>query len=199
MATIDLDALELKTPDRTRTADVVRLKVGTKPTGRKTRSLGFTRGDPKNIPLTEADIIVDGGRGLGSHDGFRLVEELAQVLGASVGATRIAVEEGWAARDRQIGQTGKTVKPKLLIACGVSGATQHAMGMRQAKTVVAVNCDRAAPIFKSADVAVVGDVLQLLPVLIAQLREALTGNPGSGMNEVLDAFRDQESELGGLQ
>jgi len=197
MATISLDALELKSPDTTRTAEVVSLKVSTELEKQQTRTVGFIKGDPKIIDLREAEIIVDGGRGLGSREGFKLIEELAEVIGGSVAASRMAVDEGWATIDRQIGQTGKTVRPKLVIACGVSGAFQHTMGMKDSKTIVAINLDRKAPIFKVADVAVVGDVLKVLPPLTAQLRQVLAEHSKPSVDEVLNIFRDSGSGLGG--
>ena len=180
MATLSLDGLELKSPNTTRTAEVVNLKVDIEPEERQIRTVDFIKGDPRTIDLTEADIIVDGGKGLGSPQGFKLVEELSDVIGGSVGATRMAVDERWTTADRQIGQTGKTVKPNLLVACGVSGAIQHTMGTKGAKTIIAINLDRNAPIFKVADLSVVGDALEILPALTAQLREVLGENPKPG-------------------
>ena len=176
MATMSLDALELKSPDAKRTAEVVSLKADTKLEEEQVRAVDFIKGDPRTIDISEAEVIVDGGKGLGSPEGFKLVEELAEAIGGSVGATRMAVDERWTTLDRQIGQTGKTVKPRLLITCGVSGAIQHAMGTRDAKTIIAINLDRNAPIFKIADLSVVGNVLEVLPSLTAQLRRELAEN-----------------------
>ncbi len=120
----------------------------------------------KGVSLTEATIVVTGGRGLGSPEAFAKVEELASVLGAAVGATRAVVDAGWRPYSEQVGQTGKTVQPNAYIALAVSGAVQHQAGMNKSKYIVAVNKDAEAPIFKIADYGIVGDVHQVLPALI---------------------------------
>jgi electron transfer flavoprotein alpha subunit len=121
--------------------------------------------------LADADVIVAGGIGLGSAEGFALVEQLAEVLGGAVGATRAAVYKDWYPASAQIGQTGKTVSPKLYIALGISGAVQHKVGMQNSKTIVAINNDPHAPIFEFSDLAVVGDVHAVVPELVALLRK----------------------------
>lgn len=125
--------------------------------------------DGKN--LEDSEIIVAGGRGTGGEKGFLLLEELAETLGAGVGASRAAVEAGYYPRTRQIGQTGRTVAPKLYIACGISGAVQHIAGMSRAETVVAINSDPEAPIHKSADYSIVGDMFEVIPELIDLLKD----------------------------
>jgi electron transfer flavoprotein alpha subunit len=125
-------------------------------------------------PIEEAKIIVAGGRGIGGPDGFKLVEELAAVLGGAVGATRAAVDSGWINYSQQIGQTGKIVKPQLYFALGISGAIQHKVGMQTAETIVAVNRDPDAPIAEFADLVVVGDLFEVVPAVLAELR-ARTG------------------------
>jgi electron transfer flavoprotein alpha subunit len=122
------------------------------------------------VPIEEARVIVSGGRGIGGPDGFTLVGELADLLGGTVGATRAAVDAGWIPYARQIGQTGKTVKPALYLALGVSGALQHKVGMQTADTIVAVNRDPDAPLAEYADLYVVGDLLEIGPALAAELR-----------------------------
>jgi electron transfer flavoprotein alpha subunit len=120
--------------------------------------------------LEDAEIIVSGGRGLGAPENFKLVEDLAQALGAAVGASRAVVDAGWKPYAMQIGQTGITVKPSVYIACGISGAMQHTVGMKGAKTIIAINKDPEAPIFKLADLGVVGDVHKILPRLTEEIR-----------------------------
>ncbi len=188
MATINPDALELKTPDTNATAEVINLKVNLEPSEPKTQAVGFIKGDPRSVSLSEADIIVAGGMGLGSQQNFTLVHELANVIGGMAGATRRVVDEEWIPLERQIGLTGKTVRPKLFIACGISGAIQHTMGMKDSRIIVAINTDRSAPIFKIADVSVVGDVLEVMPMLIRQLREVLEQNLET--NEAVNAPSD---------
>jgi len=121
--------------------------------------------------LEEADVIVAGGRGLGGPENFTLVEELAKALGGAVGATRAVVDAGWYPYSTQIGQTGKTVGPKLYVACGISGAIQHKVGMQSSGTIVAINKDPNAPIFEFADFGVVGDIHQVVPKLTELVRE----------------------------
>ncbi len=121
-------------------------------------------------PIEEAKVIVAGGRGIGGPDGFKLVEQLAESLGGAVGATRAAVDSGWINYSQQIGQTGKIVKPQLYFALGISGAIQHKVGMQTAETIVAINRDPDAPIADFADLLVVGDLFEVVPAVLAELR-----------------------------
>jgi electron transfer flavoprotein alpha subunit len=127
------------------------------------------------VPIEEARIIVGGGRGLGNPAGFKLVEELAQALGGAVGATRAVVDAGWISYGQQIGQTGKIVKPALYVACGISGAIQHKVGVQTAGTIVAINKDAEAPIAEFADLMVVGDLFAILPPLIEAVKARKSG------------------------
>ncbi|MDQ1279581.1 MAG: hypothetical protein QG670_843 [Thermoproteota archaeon] len=121
--------------------------------------------------LTEANIIVSGGKGLGNPEGFKLVKELADVLGGAVGASRITVDEGWIPYPHQVGLSGRTVRPKLYIACGISGSVQHLAGMQTSDIVVAINKDPSAPIFRIADYGIVGDLYEVIPEIIKLVRE----------------------------
>jgi len=130
-----------------------------------------TQFESGKVDLTEADVIVAGGRGMGGSD-YSAVEALAGVLGAAVGASRSAVDEGWRPASDQVGQTGKTVSPNLYIACGVSGAIQHLAGMSSSKVIVAINKDPEAPIIAKADYAIVGDLFEVVPVLTEEIKKA---------------------------
>jgi electron transfer flavoprotein alpha subunit len=129
----------------------------------------------KGVNLEEADIIVAGGRGVGSPEKFEVIEELAKALGGEVGASRDVVDDGWISSTHQVGQTGKTVRPKLYIACGISGAVQHIAGMREAETIVAINSDPEAPVFQIADYGIVADLHQVLPLLTQAITESKEG------------------------
>jgi electron transfer flavoprotein alpha subunit len=138
---------------------------------RRVKVTGKTVEKSERISLADADIVVSGGRGVGSREGFaQLVEGLADQLGAAVGATRAIVDAGWRPYSEQVGQTGKTVQPKAYFAVGISGAVQHLSGMNKSKYIIAINKDGDAPIFKIADYGVVGDVKEIVPAILQELR-----------------------------
>ncbi|MBW2623716.1 MAG: electron transfer flavoprotein subunit alpha/FixB family protein [Deltaproteobacteria bacterium] len=143
-----------------------------KPDSRRVEITGFIKADPRTIDIMDAELIVSGGKGVKDKQSFQLIWDLADALGASVAGSRMAVDNEWIDRERQVGQSGKTVSPDLIISCGISGATAHTFSMRDTKTIIAINEDKAAPIMKMADLAVVGDLHEILPELIKQLKES---------------------------
>jgi len=137
----------------------------------------YVTGASGKLDLAEAPVIIAGGRGLKAKENFKLVEDLAEAFGnAAVGATRAVTDDGWRPHSDQIGQTGRLVSPQLYVAVGISGAVQHLAGMRTSKTIVAINKDKEAPIFKVADYGIVGDVFEIVPALTEAVREARKGH-----------------------
>jgi electron transfer flavoprotein alpha subunit len=166
MATIRPNIFPAPEPDASFQATVESIPADTGEIRAKVVEMIKEAGD--RIELTEADIVVSGGRGLKAPENFALIEQLAGVLGAAVGASRAAVDAGWKDHSYQVGQTGKVVTPTLYIACGISGAIQHLAGMKTSKYIVAVNKDPEAPIFKVADYGIVGDLFKVVPVLVEE-------------------------------
>jgi len=155
-------------PKSHRKVEIVRVKMDFEETQIPTKIVDFEWIERSSM-LQESDIVVSGGRGLGSEKNFQLVGDLAKVLGGAVGASRRAVESGWADKEIQVGQTGKTIRPKLYIAAGISGSIQHLVGIEGAETVIALNADPEAPIFNSCNYGVIGDAVKILPLLTEEL------------------------------
>jgi electron transfer flavoprotein alpha subunit len=174
MATVRPRVMQLPRRDESRTGDIVEMPLGMVETDVVTKLLEFIPDANRNtVNLAYADVIIAGGKGLKNADNFKLVWDLARVLGAEVGATRAVVQAGWAEAERQVGQTGKTVRPKLYIAAGISGAIQHRVGMEGSDVIVAINTDPNAPIFDVAHYGIVGSAMQVLPVLTQTFRAHL--------------------------
>jgi electron transfer flavoprotein alpha subunit len=172
MATVRPRVFKKGTPDRSRQGRIIRVDPDREPVTARTKLLSFVADITEKVKLEDADIIVSGGRGLGKAENFKLLEELASLLGAALGSSRPPVDEGWITYPHQVGQTGKTVSPKLYFACGISGAVQHLAGMQTADTVVAINDDPTAPIFEVATYGIVGDLFKVVPLIIQRLKSS---------------------------
>jgi electron transfer flavoprotein alpha subunit len=183
MSTVRSHVMALAKKDPSRTGTIVRESMDIKEEELATRVIEVIEdatGD--QLDLAGAEIIVSGGRGMCGSENFTLLQQLADELGGAVGCSRAAVEAGWMPPERQVGQTGKTVRPKIYIACGISGAIQHLVGMQSSDVIIAINQDKKAPIFEVATYGIVGDVFQVIPAMIDQIRELKSKKSGSSNN-----------------
>ncbi|MFH1864705.1 MAG: electron transfer flavoprotein subunit alpha [Candidatus Eisenbacteria bacterium] len=169
MATVRHKVMTALDPDPGRKGEIVLEDLPAELFRTGTEFVEFVKDLTSTVNIAEADIIVSGGRGLGGPENFEMLNDLARVLGGAVGASRAAIDAGWIPYSHQVGQTGKTVQPKLYFACGISGAVQHLAGMQSSKIIVAINKDANAPIFKVATFGIVGDVFEVVPALTKRL------------------------------
>jgi len=173
MATVRPKVMKVLPPDRSRTGAILEEQIQLREEDIRTKVLKIIRETRSKVRLDEADIIVAGGKGLGSKNGFQLIHQFAELIGATVGASRDAVEAGWIGHQHQVGQTGVTVTPKIYFAIGISGAIQHLVGMQNAGLIIAINKDPDAPIFQACHYGIVGDAFEVVPILMEEFQRVL--------------------------
>ena len=171
MATVRPGVMEMPEKDATRTGEIVMVDAGLSMDDMNVEILEVVKNEKKSVDITDAKILVSGGRGVGGPEGFDPLRELAAELGGEVSSSRIGVDNGWIERDRQVGQTGKTVHPELYIACGISGAIQHQAGMEGSEFVIAINVDAKCPMMQLADLGIVGDLKKIVPALTDAIKK----------------------------
>jgi len=171
MATVRPHVFSQREPESGRKGEIIKVDFNRERITSRTKLIDFIEEIAGTVKIEEADVIVGGGRGLEKAENFEMLRELASVMGAAVGATRAAVDEGWITYPHQIGQTGKTVCPRLYIAVGISGALQHLVGMQTSDCIIAINDDPNAPIFEVATYGIVGDLFQVVPLLTEKLKK----------------------------
>ena len=173
VATVDPQLLTLLKSKETKELQVTECKVNIDSKNNRTRLIDYLKADPCAVCVSEAEIVIGVGKGLACAENLKAIEELARILGASVGGSRRATDERWIVDERRIGLTGKTIAPKLYLICGISGAFHHTLSIKGSQLMVAINTDRNAPIAKMADLVLVGDMQQIIPELTKQLRELM--------------------------
>ncbi len=171
MATVRPGVMKMAEPDRNKTGEVIRLDVPFTPADMNVEILEIGKDSKRRVDITETRILVSGGRAVGGPQGFAPLRELADALGGEVSSSRVAVDSGWIENERLVGQTGKTVRPQIYIACGISGAIQHVAGMEDSDFILAINTDAEAPMMNLADLGVVGDVKMIVPKLTEAIRK----------------------------
>ena len=173
MATVRPGVMQKIAPIEGAKANVVEFNPGFTPDNQYVEILDIVKSVVDTVDISEAKILVSGGRGVGSAENFKLLDDLAEVLGGTVSCSRAVVDNGWKPKDLQVGQTGKTVRPNVYFAIGISGAIQHTAGMEESDIIIAINKDESAPIFDVADYGIVGDLNKIVPMLTAQLKAAI--------------------------